>query len=357
MADQERDQSSGRQKLAYLLDPGIKTCSNSLTETIVGVSVKEEEMRQDVEVLLRTRVAELEEDLEEAKASVKALEDYSCTLRHHLLKYTEDVPFPPKQNGVWLAPKTDVVPLAVLGIRKAACSSCGSANVCLDRVFTELGELYCWNCWDMWLKCGWWKPSIRISTAPLQQYGPEDAFFLPEILSGHDDMTLFNALKDGLPEGKEFAEWHGGRHLGCQFEADCARHTTEAAPPVLKATVARMEKLLGITTLASRINLYRSNKDYKPLHFDRGQDANGTPQVTVGASFGATRELTLMHVSSGITATFPQRNGDIFAFTPELNKVFMHGVPKIGYGSPCERAEGEGERISLILWGSRVISS
>ena len=44
-----------------------------------------------------------------------------------------------------------------------------------------------------------------------------------------------------------------------------------------------------------------TGKDYKPMHYDRGSDEEGVPQLTIGASFGATRELTLMHVKSGVT--------------------------------------------------------
>lgn len=33
--------------------------------------------------------------------------------------------------------------------------------------------------------------------------------------------------------------------------------------------------------------------------------------------------------------SFPQRNGDVFAFTPELNEVFMHGVPHVMPNSPA----------------------
>ena len=33
--------------------------------------------------------------------------------------------------------------------------------------------------------------------------------------------------------------------------------------------------------------------------------------------------------------SFPQRNGDVFAFTPELNEVFMHGVPHVMPHSPA----------------------
>eukprot|EP00812_Abedinium_dasypus_P002099 NODE_1255_length_1191_cov_586.840669.p6 GENE.NODE_1255_length_1191_cov_586.840669~~NODE_1255_length_1191_cov_586.840669.p6 ORF type:complete len:113 (-),score=25.37 NODE_1255_length_1191_cov_586.840669:835-1173(-) len=59
--------------------------------------------------------------------------------------------------------------------------------------------------------------------------------------------------------------------------------------------------------------------------------------------------------ASGVVSTFPQRNGDVFSFTPELNRVFMHGVPRPGYGSPCLQPEGQGARLSLILWGARVL--
>lgn len=47
-----------------------------------------------------------------------------------------------------------------------------------------------------------------------------------------------------------------------------------------------------------------------------------------GASFGASRELQFLHEPSGKTFTFPQNNGDVFAFTSEVNQRFMHGVPR-----------------------------
>jgi len=259
-------------------------------------------------------------------------------------------------------PSTDaeILDTGVLGITSKHCSACGAAEASLDRVFVELGKLYCSSCWSSWERCGWWKPSIRVSTTPplvdaggLPKYGAEDAFFLPAFLCPHDDLSLFEKLKSELPVGCDFSDWHGGRHLGLQFEGEGARHDGEAAPCHLAATVARMEAAFGIRASASRLNLYRSDRDYKPLHCDRGRDEAGTPQVTVGASFGATRELTLVHRQSGVSMTFPQGNGDVFAFTPELNTVFMHGVPKIGYGSPSE-SEGRGPRLSLILWGSKV---
>mmetsp|Transcript_35339 Transcript_35339/g.100398 ORF Transcript_35339/g.100398 Transcript_35339/m.100398 type:complete len:239 (-) Transcript_35339:149-865(-) len=226
-----------------------------------------------------------------------------------------------------------------------------------------MGKVYCSGCWASWERCGWWKPSIRVLTAPptvrepggLPQYVAEDAFFLPAFCCAQDDLGLFQKLKDDLPGGRDFSDWHGGRHLGMQFQGEDqgARHDDENEPPALKALVAKLEKAFGIRASASRINLYRNGDDYKPFHRDRGRDEDGTPQITIGASFGGTRELTMVHIKTGVTASFPMRNGDVFSFTPELNTTFMHGVPKIGYGSPAE-VEGKGERLSLILWGSRV---
>jgi hypothetical protein len=48
-----------------------------------------------------------------------------------------------------------------------------------------------------------------------------------------------------------------------------------------------------------------------------------------GASFGATRELSFLHEPSGHSFTFPQANGDIFAFNTDVNKRFQHGGASI----------------------------
>jgi len=169
-------------------------------------------------------------------------------------------------------------------------------------------------------------------------------------MSDHDDMTLFEKLRDEHPAGSEYEEWHGNRHLGVQFQGEGARHNGPSAPPALSAAIAKLERAFGIVASASRINLYRGDGDYKPLHHDRGRADDGTPQVTVGVSFGDTRELSLVHVRTGFVATFPMKNGDVFAFTPEINDTFTHGVPKICFNSPA----GSGQRLSLILWGAKV---
>ena len=247
---------------------------------------------------------------------------------------------------------------AVLGISSATCDSCGGHDVVTDRVFSERGQLFCEQCWCAWERCGWWMPSIRVSTSPPQLstsgapiFHGEDAFFLSSFLCAQDDRSVMETLRLELEaEERAMSEWHGARHLGLQFESGLP----ESDQSLRAQLVRRMAGTLGIKASAVRLNLYRSQYDYKPLHYDRGRDADGVPQLTVGASFGAVRELTLMHVKSGVTMSFPQHNGDVFAFTPELNEVFMHGVPHILPNSPSSLEPAESARMSLIVWGARI---
>jgi len=251
---------------------------------------------------------------------------------------------------------------SILGISSRECGDCGYAAAVSERMFVENKSLYCESCWAKWERCGWWKPSMRVSTVPpqvgasgLPEYLPEDAFSIPEMVCAHDDFSLMDRLKAELPEGKDFTDWHGSRHMGMHFEDSAVSSLRLASgPPTLRATIAKMESAFGIEASAARLNLYRSNADYKPFHADRGRDSEGVPQVTVGLSLGATRELTFAHWQTGITVSFPQSNGDVFAFTPELNKVFLHGVPRVGNARTPD-TEQDGARISLILWGSRTV--
>ncbi|CAE8678596.1 unnamed protein product, partial [Polarella glacialis] len=67
--------------------------------------------------------------------------------------------------------------------------------------------------------------------------------------------------------------------------------------------------------------------------------------VTVGASFGASRDLRFKHLETSLEFGFPQGNGDVFAFTEPVNSAFQHCIPQ------CTPAKSVGPRISVILWG------
>lgn len=382
-----------RAKLSYILDvrPGSKTSTISrsadrspTTTNSESVAPSSEPMREiyenttlsdqefqdareiDDEVgegAHRRDVIEFEDD-----AATNALLDYIGKLRKLMEEAKLEIPAPPSTMQCRSPAKKQTASTSkqsfFIDLERQLCGGCGAEGIARGRCFVEAGKVYCSACWCAWERCGWWRPSIRVLSVPpplrngKPYYVAEDAFMIPAFCCPQQDKTLFEALKSELPAGRDFSDWHGGRHLGVQFqgEKDGARHNGENEPPALKATVAMLEKAFGIEASASRLNLYRTSDDYKPLHCDRGRDEDGVPQITVGASFGATRELTMVHIKSGVAMTFPQKNGDVFAFTPELNSLFTHGVPKIGYGSPSE-FEGSGERLSLILWGSKVTPS
>ena len=73
--------------------------------------------------------------------------------------------------------------------------------------------------------------------------------------------------------------------------------------------------------------------------------------ITIGASFGATRELAFIRAApqqSGdkVKVYFPQTNNGVFSFGRDANILWKHGVNAL---EPSEQT-GKG-RISIILWG------
>ena len=75
---------------------------------------------------------------------------------------------------------------------------------------------------------------------------------------------------------------------------------------------------------------------------------------TVGASFGAERELSFLHVSHGTTLSFPQQNGMAFSFGRDVNLRFQHGIralPPQKQANIKGAVEAKGGRISIVLWG------
>eukprot|EP00392_Amoebophrya_sp_AT5.2_P005492 g5501.t1 len=117
--------------------------------------------------------------------------------------------------------------------------------------------------------------------------------------------------------------------------------------------------------LRSIINFYQKGDNRLGFHKDRYYaTAEVEVNFTVGLSLGATRNLEFISneeysrqqaaghgaAMAGGLFSFPQANGDIFAFSKYVNNNYRHGVPT-GTG------EGGGEstkgRISVVVWGER----
>merc|ERR1712008_635540 len=158
--------------------------------------------------------------------------------------------------------------------------------------------------------------------------------YVPHCLCPADDLSLFTAL-------------HADRLLS----SSTYRHV-----------VAVLQQVFCMRVAYSIVNLYANGHDWTEYHRDKYRvdgnrlNATGTAadagaavaephNVTVGASFGAERELRFKHLQTSVEFGFPQLNGDVFAFTEPVNSAFQHSVPR------CATAAAAGPRISLILWG------
>ncbi|CAE8617180.1 unnamed protein product [Polarella glacialis] len=120
--------------------------------------------------------------------------------------------------------------------------------------------------------------------------------------------------------------------------------------PTYERVVRWLAGHFGVEPIRSLVNFYRNGEDYTSFHSD--QYFSGV-NMTIGASFGEERSLLFEHRESKEQFSFPQHNGDVFAFTDEVNRQFMHAIPRERRArstSACRHTPG---RISVILWARK----
>ena len=178
----------------------------------------------------------------------------------------------------------------------------------------------------------------RYDTAWLQKLKllETGSIYYPNHFEKTDQCEIFTALKKELEASKcETVQW--------------SRHYKIGNPtflPTFNKIIERLAKLFDVEIAETRLNYYPNQESWKPFHHDRTTDdetSNIKENFTMGASFGATRSLAFIDVETERTFSIPQNNGDIFAFTAAVNKIFQHGVPKTN--------AVKGERFSIIAWG------
>ena len=170
-----------------------------------------------------------------------------------------------------------------------------------------------------------------------------EAIYLPNFHCAKRDYALLAGLAKDMEEHESASEGGGminwSKHL---------KHENPEFSETFKRVTQAMAPHFDVEINPTRLNFYRDGTDWKPFHHDShaygGREKR--EDFTMGASFGSERELTFLHEPSGQQFSFPQRNGDVFAFTTEVNKRFKHGVPKLTRGAG-------GPRFSIIAWGRR----
>lgn len=180
-----------------------------------------------------------------------------------------------------------------------------------------------------------------------------NCIYANDFVCDRKDFFLFEKLKAELDQHSAAealrSESKGGTETGGMV--DWSKHMKYENPTgvsvVFQQIVEMMCEYFDTEMFACRLNYYGNGSHWKPFHHDsHAYGAKGQREdITIGVSLGATRALTFLHEPSKKQFNFPQANGDVFAFTSEVNSRFMHGVPR--GTADC------GERFSIIVWGHR----
>ena len=165
------------------------------------------------------------------------------------------------------------------------------------------------------------------------------AVYLPNFFEGSSDRIIFNKLKKEIEDSKDICE-----------QVEWSKHFKFENPtflPTVNEVVNKMKNHFNVDVMHCRLNYYKDEKSFKPLHKDQNAFSDDKGDFTMGASFGSTRALEFVHDKTKSRFEFPQKNGDVFSFDQNVNQQFMHGVPKIKSNRKV------GERFSIIAWGQR----
>ena len=166
--------------------------------------------------------------------------------------------------------------------------------------------------------------------------------YLPSFFTPAESAALVKCLADDVAQDDSVG---GG--------VSWSKHLKLSDPsqlPTFRRIVRAMAEYFDVDVFAFRCNLYRDGSDWKPYHRDSHAYGNdgAKEDFTMGASFGAERVLSFRHEETGTEFAFPQRQGDVFAFSDDANKEFTHGVPRASSGE-----QASGLRFSIIAWGRR----
>lgn len=191
--------------------------------------------------------------------------------------------------------------------------------------------------------------SARINGSLMNDFGAllaGNAVYIRNFLCDATDRTLYDQLKHELVLA-----------TGAEMSADgglieWSKHQVFENPSSLSSTFNHIIEMLAeyfdLDVYATRLNYYRDGTQWKPQHHDSHAYGNRAlrEDFTAGITLGSDRSLLFVHVESGQEFSFPQNNGDCFAFTNEVNQIFTHGVPRANNAQV-------GDRFSIIAWGRR----
>jgi cold shock CspA family protein len=156
---------------------------------------------------------------------------------------------------------------------------------------------------------------------------------------------LLDEIKTTGSDDEIWKLWHGDTH----YIADDRRPGWKEKCPTFSMVVDRISKYFEMDVKATRFNLYRDAKEWKPFHHDAAAvdpKKAKTQNLTVGVSFGSVRDVAFQHAKARTVVSIPLSDGMIYTFGNQVNIDWRHGIPQIA--NPTDNDKG---RLSIILWG------
>lgn len=146
----------------------------------------------------------------------------------------------------------------------------------------------------------------------------DDVLVVPDFFCASNDWDIYNTLVHEMRDlqkkgekGSEWISWHEGAHLISK------NPTNSPTFQKILSMVADYFSIQDLTSMGTRFNWYRDANDWKPFHHDSAafnRDRAKKQNITVGVSFGATRELAFLHAKNNTRIYFPQTNGMLFRY-------------------------------------------
>jgi hypothetical protein len=175
-----------------------------------------------------------------------------------------------------------------------------------------------------------------------------DVFLCPNIFTNSD---YYNTLLEEIKQiGKNdiFKLWHGDTH----YIVDDHINWKKLCPKFIEV-IDTIKEYFGIDVKATRFNWYENSNHFKPYHFDAAafdEEKAKFQNITIGVSFGATRDIAFEHAISKNTVSFPLIDKMVYGFSKQVNIDWRHGIPQIHPDNFSDQG-----RISIIIWGYKKL--
>ena len=196
------------------------------------------------------------------------------------------------------------------------------------------------------------EPSIRILFNEPLSAGNEVCIINNMFINNNIYSKLLSEISNDV-----YKPWHGDSHL---IADDSHEINWKSISPTFDFIIKQLCSYFCMTVGATRLNYYVDEIDWKPYHHDAAAlkpNKAKTQNITVGASFGITREISFESTHSDIKErvriNFPLKDTNVYAFGNKVNIDFKHGIPQIKkYDNNNKIIKNKDMgRISIIIWG------